>query len=88
MTKEYVGFILGKPVVISEFVDAFGLSKSPILFGDLTNSYIANVNPQQTIQMLNEVYATQGAKGVLGFLFIDGKPVNAEAYVVATCPAV
>jgi HK97 family phage major capsid protein len=86
MTKEYVGFILGKPVVVSEFADTLGSLKKPILFGDLANAYLANVNPQQTIQVLNEVYATQGAKGVLGFLFVDGKPVNAEAYAVAACP--
>lgn len=88
MTKAYVGFILGKPVIISEYVDAIGENANPIIFGDLSTSYIANVNPQQTIQMLNEVYATQGAKGVLGFLFIDGKPVNDEAYVVTVCPGV
>lgn len=83
MTKAYVGFILGKPVIISEYMDSMEASANPIIFGDLSSSYIANVNPQQTIQMLNEVYATQGAKGVLGFLFIDGKPVNDEAYAVA-----
>ena len=76
----YEGTILGKPVMISEAMDELGSSKTPILFGDFASAYIANVNPSQTIQILNEVYATQGAKGVLGFLFIDGKPVLAEAY--------
>lgn len=83
MTKEYVGFILGKPVLISEFMDPMEADANPIIFGSFTDSYIANVNPAQTIQVLNEVYASQGAKGVLGFLFIDGKPVNEEAYAVA-----
>ena len=41
------------------------------------------MNPGMNIQLLNEKYADQGAKGVLGFLFFDGKPVNAEAYVYA-----
>lgn len=89
MTKEYVGYILGKPVLISEFMDSLGgTSAAPIMFGDFEKAYIVNANPQQTIQILNEVYATQGAKGVLGFLFLDGKPVNAECYAVVKTPAV
>lgn len=76
----YEGTILGKQVMISEAMDEIGAGKTPILFGDFASAYIANVNPQQTIQILNEVYATQGAKGVLGFLFVDGKPVQDEAY--------
>ena len=88
MTKEYVGYILGKPVLISEFMDNLGeVSKVPVMFGDFEKAYAVNVNPQQTIQILNEVYATQGAKGVLGFLFIDGKPINSECYAVAKTPA-
>ena len=88
MTKEYIGYILGKPVLISEFMDNLGeVSKIPVMFGDFEKAYAANVNPQQTIQILNEVYATQGAKGVLGFLFLDGKPINAECYAVAKTPA-
>lgn len=87
MTKDYVGYILGKPVIISEFMDNLGgTSVYPIIFGDITKAYAANINPEQTIQVLNEVYASQGAKGVLGFMFVDGKPVNNEAYVVAKTP--
>lgn len=87
MSKDYVGYILGKPVVISEFMDNLGgTSVYPIIFGDISKAYIANTNPEQTIQILNEVYASQGAKGVLGFMFVDGKPVNNEAYVVAKTP--
>lgn len=78
LTSGYVGYILGKPVLISE-----EMADYQIMFGDFAKAYKANVNPQMTIQLLNEVYASQGAKGILGFLFIDGKPVNNEAYVVA-----
>ncbi|MDM5199249.1 phage major capsid protein [Fictibacillus enclensis] len=89
LTKEFAGYILGKPVVVSEFMDNLGgTGVAPIMFGDFNKAYIVNANPQQTIQILNEVYATQGAKGVLGFLFLDGKPVNAECYAVAKTPAV
>lgn len=82
----YEGTILGKPVMISEAMDEIGSTKVPILFGDFAVAYIANVNPAQTIKILNEVYATQGAIGVLGFLFIDGKPVLAEAYATVKNP--
>jgi len=81
LTSEYAGYILGKPVMISESMDEIGTGKKPILFGDYNKAYKANINPAQTIQILNEVYASQGAKGVLGFLFLDGKVVNNEAYV-------
>lgn len=89
MSKEYVGYILGKPVLVSEFMDNLGtVSVSPIMFGDFEKAYIVNCNPEQTIQILNEVYATQGMKGVLGFLFLDGKPVNNGCYTVVKTPAV
>ncbi|WP_312373004.1 phage major capsid protein [Lachnoclostridium sp.] len=78
LTSGYVGYILGKPVLLTEVTEDY-----QIMFGDFNRAYKANVNPQMTIQILNEVYASQGAKGVLGFMFLDGKPVNNEAYVVA-----
>ncbi|MCL1806031.1 MAG: phage major capsid protein, partial [Clostridiales bacterium] len=78
LTDDFVGYILGKPVLLSELMPG-----NQILFGDFRRAYKANVNPDMTIQILNEAYATQGAKGVLGFLWFDGRPVNNEAYVVA-----
>lgn len=78
LTSGYVGYILGKPVLLSEVMEDYQL-----MFGDFGRAYKANVNPDMTIQILNEVYASQGAKGVLGFMFFDGRPVNNEAYVVA-----
>lgn len=78
LTSDYVGYILGKPVLLTEVMADY-----QVMFGDFGRAYKANVNPQMTIQILNEVYASQGAKGVLGFMFLDGKPVNNEAYVVA-----
>lgn len=78
LTKDFDGYILGKRVKTSEKIADF-----EIFFGDLKKGYKANMNPGMNIQLLNEKYADQGAKGVLGFLFFDGKPVNAEAYVYA-----
>ena len=78
LTKDFDGYILGKRVKTSEKIADF-----EIFFGDLKKAYKANMNPGMNIQLLNEKYADQGAKGILGFLFFDGKPVNAEAYVYA-----
>lgn len=77
----FVGSILGKPVLVSEAVDDMGAGKNFMLFGDFSRAYKANVNPDMMIEVLNELYKTQGAVGVIGFLFLGGKPVNSEAYV-------
>lgn len=78
LTSDFAGYILGKPVLLSEKVKDF-----VVFYGDYARAYKVNANPAMTLQVLREKYATQGMIGVLSFLFIDGKPVNDEAYVVA-----
>ena len=87
MANGYAGTILGKPVLISEAMDNVGASKLPIMFGDFGRAYKANINPDISIQVLMEKYATSGGRGVLGKMWIDGKPVNNEAYVVGKMAA-
>jgi len=87
MTSGFAGTVLGKPVLVSEAMDNIGAGKKPILYGDFSRAYKANINPDVSLQVLREKYATQGAVGVLGFMHLDGKPVNAEAYVTVSCPA-
>ena len=81
MTSGYVGTILGKPVLVSEAMDNIEAGKTPILFGDFGRAYKANLNPDMTMQVLNEKYAEYAMKGIVGILWIDGRPVNDEAYV-------
>lgn len=81
MTSGYVGTILGKPVLVSEAMDNIEAGKAPILFGDFGRAYKANLNPDMTMQVLNEKYAEYAMKGIVGILWIDGRPVNNEAYV-------
>ena len=81
MTGGYVGTILGKPVMLTECADSIAAGKSPILFGDYSRAYKANLNPSMTIQRLDEKYAEFGMKGYVGILWLDGRPVNPEAYV-------
>lgn len=78
LTSDYDGHILGKPVSVSDQMTDF-----EIIFGDIKKGYKGNMNPNMTIQTLNEKYIDQGAKGIIGFLFFDGKPVNNQAYVAA-----
>lgn len=86
LSSGYAGFILGKPVLVSDAMDDLGEGKKPILFGDFSRAYKGNMNPEMTMQVLNEKYADQGMKGILSILWFDGKPVNPEAYVTVSCP--
>lgn len=81
----FAGTILGKPVLISDEIDNIGADNVPMFFGDMGRAYIANLNPQMEIQLLNELYAAYGMIGVLGTMWLDGKPVNSDAYVTVKC---
>lgn len=84
LTSGYVGTILGKPVLLTECIDNVEGGKKPIYYGDFARAYKANVNPDMTIQRLDEKYAEYGCKGYVGILWLDGRPVNNEAYVTVT----
>lgn len=87
LTTGYSGVILGKPVLVSEAMDNIGAGKIPILFGDFGRAYKVNINPEMSLQILNEKYSELGMKGVLAVMWLDGKPVNEEAYVTVKCAA-
>lgn len=87
LTTGYSGVILGKPVLVSEAMDNIGAEKIPILFGDFGRAYKVNINPEMSLQILNEKYSELGMKGVLAVMWLDGKPVNEEAYVTVKCAA-
>ena len=87
LTSGYAGFILGKPVLVSDAMDNIGSETKPILFGDFGRAYKVNLNPDVSMQVLNEKYADFGMKGILSIMWIDGRPVNSEAYVTVSCPA-
>lgn len=86
LTSGYAGYILGKPVLISDAMDNLGSETKPILFGDFGRAYKVNLNPDVSMQVLNEKYADFGMKGILSIMWIDGRPVNNEAYVTVSCP--
>ena len=86
LTNGFVGTILGKPVLVSEAMDSIGSGTAPILFGDFGRAYKINVNPEMTLQVLTERYAEYGVKGIVGIMWLDGKPVDSDAYVTVSCP--
>lgn len=86
LTSGYAGYILGKPVLVSDAMDNIGSETKPILFGDFGRAYKANIDPDVSMQVLNEKYADYGMKGILSIMWIDGRPVNSEAYVTVSCP--
>lgn len=73
--------ILGKEVLISEFMPNATVGSSPIAFGDF--SYYTIVDRDHTsIKELREKFAMNNQVGYLGFEFLDGKLVRPEAIKV------
>lgn len=82
LNGEFEGSLLGYPVKCTDAAPDMAANATPIIFGNMKKAYKGNMYPAMRVQVLREVYATQGAIGILGFLFFDGKPINNEAYVV------
>ena len=79
--------LLGKHVYISDAMDDIGSSsaaKKPVVYGDFSGVYV-NIHEDINIQILQEMYATQHAIGVVAWIEMDGKPV--EAQKIATLSA-
>lgn len=84
LTKEYAGYLLGKPVLVTDVIDELktaNADKTVILYGDFGKAYKVNNHPNMFTQVLREAYISQGAIGVIGFLFADGKIVDEQAFV-------
>ena len=87
LTSGFAGSVLGKPVLLSDAMDNLEAGKAPILFGNYARGYKANINPDMSMQVLNEKYAEYGMRGIVGILWLDGRPVNNEAYVTVKVKA-
>ena len=70
--------ILGKEVIISPYMPSIKSGKQPIIFGDLSFYWIIERKPL-AIQILNELYSSQGQIGFVGFERIDGRLIRPEA---------
>ena len=74
--------ILGSPVYISDAMDeATVQSGFPVLYGDFSGMAL-KLAKQLELQVLNEKYADQNAKGVVGWLEADSKVENNQKIAV------
>lgn len=70
--------LLGKPILTSSYAPEIAAAKTPIAFGDFSYYWIAD-RQGNTLQRLNELYATNGQIGFIATKRTDGKLVLPEA---------
>ena len=70
--------IMGKPVMISEYMPNAEAGAKPILFGDFSYYWIVKRSPL-TVKMLRELFSLNSQVGYLAFELIDGRLVRREA---------
>lgn len=73
--------ILGKEVMISEFMPAVAAGKKPIAFGDFSYYWVID-RDHFSVRALREKFAMNQQVGYLGFEFLDGLLVRSEAVKV------
>lgn len=70
--------ILGKPVVISDYMPNIVSGNTPIAFGDLSYYWMLERQPL-FVKVLSELYARENRTGYAVFERIDGKLIRTEA---------
>ena len=73
--------ILGKPVVISEYMPDIEAGAKPVAFGDFSYYWIIDRDPA-SVQVLKELYLNTGHIGYLAYEFLDGKLIRSDAVKV------
>ena len=73
--------ILGKPVVISEYMPNAAAGNRPIAFGDFSYYWIVKRTPV-SVRHLNELFALNHQTGYLACEFIDGRLIRSDAVKV------
>lgn len=73
--------ILGKQVIISEFMPDIGVGSKPIAFGDFSYYWVICKQPV-TVRTLKEKFVTLDQIGYLAFEFLDGKLIRPDAVKV------
>lgn len=75
--------ILGKPVVISEFMPDAEVGSKPIAFGDFSYYWIVD-RSKVSLRTLTEKFDTLDQIGYLAIKYLDGKLIRNEAVKVLT----
>lgn len=73
--------ILGKQVIISEFMPNAESGNKPIAFGDFSYYWVVCKNPV-SVRTIKEKFAIYNQIGYLGFEFLDGKLIRPDAIKV------
>ena len=73
--------ILGKPVMISEFMPSAEAGSKPVAFGDFSYYWVIDRRPVST-RPLVEKFALYGQIGYLALEFLDGKLIRSDAVKV------
>lgn len=73
--------ILGKPVIISEYMPDAEEGNKPVAFGDFSYYWIVKRTPV-SVKLLQELFALRHQTGYLAFEFIDGKLIRTDAVKV------
>ncbi|WP_303202479.1 phage major capsid protein [Raoultibacter timonensis] len=72
VTSPFGKTLLGKPVYTSDNMPEMAAGKAAIFYGDFSGLAVKFAE-EPTIQVLNELYATQHAVGAVGWLEVDAK---------------
>lgn len=71
-TSEFDGKVLGYPVYVSDNMAGIEAGKRPIIFGNFSGIALKRTKDLE-IQVLRELYATQHATGIVGWLEVDAR---------------
>lgn len=77
MSAQWGYTLLGKPVYVTDKVDAMASGKDAIFYGDFSGLAV-KMSESASIEVLYEAYATQHAVGVVGWIELDAKVENAQ----------
>lgn len=81
MTQEFPYRLLGKPVYISDNMPEIAEGATPVLYGDYSGLAV-NIREELSIEVLKEKFATQHAVGIVGWLELDSKIMDAQRLAV------
>lgn len=77
LTAEFGRVLLGKPVYISDNMPDMAAGKLAIYYGDMSG-LATKFNEELEVQVLRELFATEHAVGVVGWVDFDGKIQNEQ----------
>jgi len=86
LTMKFGWELLGKPVYISENMPVMAIGAKAIAYGDMTGLYVKLVQNVE-IQVLRELFATEHAIGVVGWVEADSKIIEPQKIAVLTMAA-